>query len=146
MHSCKALPKSTASDVRKPEKDWLWVKQTKRFTGWWGREKYGMQNICLVSFHLPPFLQLLRWTPHGVAWLRAHYDPPWLASPHDIPPSSNSARRLSSRPRPSPSQHDRQARLTVPVSGGKMTGAQMTGVVKIVQRRKAGGQRAGVLL
>lgn len=105
-----------------------------------------MQNICLVSFHLPPFLQLLRWTPHGVASLRAHYDPPWLASAHAIPPSSNSARRLSSRPRPGPSQHDRQARLTVPVSGGKMTGAQMTGVVKIVRRGKAGGQRAGVLL
>lgn len=106
-----------------------------------------MQNICLVSFHLPPLLQLLRWTPRGVASLQAHYDPPRLVSPHAIPPpSSNCARRLSSRPRPGPSQHDRQARLTVPVSGGKMTGAQMTGIVKIARHGKAGGQRARVLL
>lgn len=110
-----------------------------------------MQNICLVSLHLPAFLQLLRWTPGGVASLRARYDPPWLASPHAILPpppplSSNAAQRLSFRPGPGPSQHDRQARLTVPVSAGKMTGAQMTGVVKIVRRGKAGGQRAGVRL
>lgn len=57
-------------------------------------------------------------------------------------PKSKSAPSLS--PRSSPSQHDRQAQLTVPVSGGKkaehrgkMTGPQMTGVVKIVRRRKA---------
>lgn len=111
-----------------------------------------MQNICWVSLHLPPSPPLLRWTPGGVASLRARYDPPWLASPHAIPPpppsppSSNAAQRLSFRPGPGPSQHDRQARLTVPVSAGKMTGAQMTGVVKIVRRGKAGGQRAGVRL
>lgn len=96
--------------------DWVWVKQTKRFTGWWGREEDGMQNICLVSFPLPlpPFRQLLRWTPRSAASLWAHYGPTRLA----VQPSSNPAPRLGSGSRPGPSQDDRQARLTVPVSGG----------------------------
>lgn len=101
------------------------------------------KNFSLVSFRLPLPHLLLRWTPRGVASLWAHYDPPRLASSLAIHPSSDSAPCLSSGSRPGPSQDDRQARLTVPVSGGKMTGAQMTGVVKIVRRGKAAGQSWG---
>lgn len=88
---------------------------------------------------------------YRLAMPQAHYNPP--LHNHSHPHSPHSHRSPEPKPALSPSQHDRQAQLTVPVSMErkpsievKMTGPQMTGVVKIVRRRKARGQRTRAAL
>lgn len=160
----------------KTPRKWVRVKQTKRFKGGWSGEKYGIHHICFVSLHLFPLLPFScsisaavkmdasqwREEPCSVP-IALHCRKLITTLPSKITPTptwptltTHPSQNLPP-PQPQPQIQPQPAWQTGPVNSpckrgkkaeqrGKMTGPQMTGVVKIVRRRKAWGQRAGAAL